>query len=175
MRGHRKRQSRPLAPEQAIEKAKTTALRLLRYRLRSERELLIRLQAKGWDESVAQKVVARFKEVGLVDDRQFAEAVVQSALNDTQPHSRFEVRYKLRSLGVPDEVIEEALSVWTEEVEREMARRYLQRRLRTTPSPTPKDLQRALCAARQKGFEFDALRDALRAFGDLSETDAQDR
>ncbi|MCS7185912.1 MAG: recombination regulator RecX [Armatimonadetes bacterium] len=170
MRGHR-RQKALQEKTEAIEKAKTAAIRLLRYRPRSERELLARLKAKGWDDSIAQEVVARFKDVGLVDDRQMAELFVQSALSDTQPHSRFEVRYKLRSLGISDEIVEEVLSLWTDEVEYQMAERYIKRRLAGTPNPKQRDIQRAFRAAMQKGFELSAIRSAIRSFGDLQEID----
>lgn len=142
---------------------------MLRYRPRSERELLARLKARGWEDSIAQEVVARFKSVGLVDDRQMAEAFVQSALSDTQPHSRFEVQYKLRSLGIPEEIVGEVLSVWTDEVEYQMAERYIRRRLAGVANPNRKDIQRAFRAAMQKGFELNAIRSAIRSFGDLCE------
>ncbi len=171
MRGYRRRKAQTQTKEQAIEKAKTAALRLLRYRPRSERELLARLQAKGLDASVAQEVVEQFKQVGLVDDKQMAETYVQSALSDNQPHSRFEVRYKLKSLGIPKEIVEDVLSVWTEEVECQMAQRYIQRLLRRISNPTQKDILRAFRAAKQKGFELNAIRSALSHFGDLSELD----
>ncbi len=162
-----------------IEQAKAVALRLLRYRARSERELLARLQEKGVEGSVAQQVVERLKEVGLVDDRQMAEWVVQSALTDPHPHSRFEVRYKLRRLGIPDELVEEALAVWTDEVEQEMAERYLRRRLATTSQPSSEDILRAFRAAKQRGFALAALRTALRSltdssFGDLPLADEEE-
>ncbi len=149
-----------LSGEETVAKAKEQALRLLRYRARSERELLQRLQAKGFSEATAKSVVARLKKVGLVDDAALAEAVVQSALSDTRPHSRWEVRFKLRRLGIPDDLIDPALTDWTDEVERQMAERYLRRRL--PPLPTAKDLERAFRAAVQRGFELTALRDALR-------------
>ncbi len=166
MRGHRRRKASQEKTE-VIEKAKKAAFRLFRYRPRSERELLARLKARGWDDSIAQEVVARFKRVGLIDDRQMAEAFVQSALSDTQPHSRFEVRYKLKSLGISDEVVEEVLSVWTDEVEYQMAERYIKRRLAGITHPNQRDIQRAFRAAMQKGFELNAIRSAVRSFGDL--------
>ncbi|MEZ8222064.1 regulatory protein [Candidatus Fervidibacteria bacterium JGI MDM2 JNZ-1-D12] len=166
MRGHRRRKASQEKTE-AIEKAKAAAFRLLRYRPRSERELLARLKARGWDDSIAQEIVDRFKRVGLIDDRQMAEAFVQSALSDTQPHSRFEVRYKLKSLGISDEIVDEVLSVWTDEVEYQMAERYIKRRLAGTTHPNQRDIQRAFRAAMQKGFELNAIRSAIRSFGDL--------
>lgn len=143
------------------------ALRLLRYRPRSERELLERLRAKGWEAPVVQEVISRLKCVGLVDDRQMAEAFVQSALSNNHPHSRFEVRYKLKSLGIPDEIIEEALSVWTDEVEYQMAERYVRRRLANVPQPGEKALLRAFRAAMQKGFDLNAIYSAIRSLNDL--------
>ncbi len=168
--GHRRRKACQEKTE-AIEKAKADAFRLLRYRPRSEWELLARLKAKGWDDSVAREVVARLKSVGLIDDRQMAEAFVQSALSDTQPHSRFEVQYKLRSLGIPDEIVGEVLSVWTDEVECQMAERYIKRRLVGIPNPNQRDIQRAFRAAMQKGFELSAIRSAIRSFGDPQEVE----
>ncbi len=155
--------------EEKLAQAKAAALRLLRYRARTQRELLSRLQAKGWSGSVAQRVVARFKKVGLVDDRAFAEALVQSALTDTKPHSRREVQHKLRVLGVPDDLADEALALWTEETERQMAERYLQKRLQNRQRATQREVARAFKAAVQKGFAFTAVRDALRAFGVASD------
>jgi len=166
VRGHRRRKDLSQKSD-AIEQAKTAAFRLLRYRLRSERELLTRLRAKGWDVSVIQKVVARLKRAGLVNDRQMAETFVQGAISDTQPHSRFEVRYKLRSLGISDEIIDEAMSIWTDEVECQMAERYINRRLVGITKPSKQDILRAFRAAMQKGFDLNAIRSAIRSFGDL--------
>jgi len=151
----------------AIEQAKTAAFRLLRYRFRSERELITRLRAKGWDASIAQKVVDRLKRMGLVDDRQMAEAFVQNALSDTKPHSRFEVRYKLKSLGISDEIVDEVMSIWTDEVECQMAERYVNRRLAGITKPSKQDILRAFRAAMQKGFDLNSIRYAIRSFGDL--------
>lgn len=166
MRGHRRKKALTQDSD-AIEQAKTAAFRLLRYRLRSERELLTRLRAKGWDVSVAQEVVERLKRVDLVDDYRMAEAFVQNALSDTQPHSRFEVRYKLKSLGISDEIINEAMSIWTDEVESQMAERYINRRLAGVTKPSKQDILRAFRAAMQKGFDLNAIRSAIRSFGDL--------
>ncbi|MCS7191387.1 MAG: recombination regulator RecX [Armatimonadetes bacterium] len=172
MRGHLKGKAQaPQTKEQKIEQAKTAALRLLRYRPRSERELLTRLKAKGWEASVAEEVVERLKGVGLVNDYQMAEEYVQGALSDTQPHSRFEIKYKLKSLGISEEIVEDVLSLWTDEVEFEMAKRYIERRLGRTRKPTVKDISRAFRAAKQKGFELRAIRSALNSFSDLSFSD----
>jgi SOS response regulatory protein OraA/RecX len=78
------------------------------------------------------------------------------------------VRFKLQRLGIPDDLIDQALSLWTDEVERQMAERYLRRRLSLSANsvgrlPTAEEIARAFRAAKQKGFDLDALRDALRA------------
>lgn len=158
------RQHRPIrqSAQETVLKAKESALRLLRYRARSERELFLRLRAKGFSEAVVRNVLHRLKSVGLVDDAALAETIVQSALNDNKPHSRWEVRCKLHGLGIPDELIEHALTVWTDEVERQMAERYLRRRLPPSAMISPKEVGRAFRAALQRGFDITALRDALR-------------
>lgn len=91
------------------EVARLIALRQVEARPRTERELFDTLCERGVPEQVAQAVVRRFVEVGLLDDHSYARVWVQSRM-----HSRglgvAALRRELRTHKVPDPVIEEVLA-----------------------------------------------------------------
>jgi regulatory protein len=80
---------------------------------------------------VAEEVLTRFEQVGLIDDAAFAEAWV-----DSRHHSRGLARRalarELRTRGVDSETVEEAVDRVDGEQEEERARALIERRLRAT-------------------------------------------
>jgi regulatory protein len=83
-------------------------LRLLNYRPRSTAEVRSRLRDRGYDEAQVAAAVARFQELGLLDDRAFARAWVQDR-QDLRPRGRQGLAAELRRKGLAPEVIAETL------------------------------------------------------------------
>ena len=54
-------------------KALSYAHRLLNYRPRSKKELKGRLQQRGYDTTIINKVITLFEQQGLIDDKSFAK------------------------------------------------------------------------------------------------------
>ncbi len=79
--------------------------RLLKYRLRSEKELRLKLSERFSDE-VVNKTIDVLKEKGLIDDRRFAYMFAQDQLN-IYGHGPYVIKRKLKQLGVDEEIIEE--------------------------------------------------------------------
>jgi regulatory protein len=97
---------------------------------RSRSELAGKLAKKGVPAAVAQRLLDRFEEVGLVDDQAFARAWVQSR----QPGkglARRALAQELRRKGVEDEVAQVALDEVDPEDEVESARMLVRRKLRS--------------------------------------------
>ena len=65
--------------ESEYEEAKKCAHRILKARDKTSFELGKRLREKGHSQEAAQRVVARFVEVGLVDDERYTEMFLRSA------------------------------------------------------------------------------------------------
>ncbi|MCL1839050.1 MAG: recombination regulator RecX [Propionibacteriaceae bacterium] len=81
--------------------AKQIALRLLTRRDRSVAELRSALAEKSVPEAVAEQVLSRFGEVGLINDTAFAQALVDSGQHHCR--SRREIALKLQKKGLePD-------------------------------------------------------------------------
>lgn len=118
----------PEADHEAV--ARKILLDQLTGQARSRSELAGKLAKKGVPDAIAQQLLDRFEEVGLVDDEAFARLWVQSR----QPGkglARRALAQELRRKGVDDEVAQVALDEVDPEDEVEAARMLVRRKLRT--------------------------------------------
>lgn len=90
------------------EKAREYAFLLLKYRLRSEQELLQRLKQKGFSEELCRDTVDFLKDRKFIDDRIFARGWVASRLK--RPFGLRRIKQELIQKGLDKEVIEDTLS-----------------------------------------------------------------
>jgi regulatory protein len=109
-------------PEQV---ARTILLRRLSAAPRSRSELRSDLLRRGLAEDVADRVLDRFTEVGLIDDTSYAAAWVESRQR-TRGSARGILRQELRSKGISDDDAALALDAIDEEAERARAVQLVQ-------------------------------------------------
>ncbi|MFN8183543.1 MAG: regulatory protein RecX [Candidatus Nanopelagicales bacterium] len=96
-------------PSDPREVGRLIALRKLEARPRTQRELHEILCAQGIPVDVADELVERFVEVGLLDDRAYARLWVESRMR-TRGLGTAALRRELRSHKVSDPVIDEVLA-----------------------------------------------------------------
>jgi regulatory protein len=89
--------------------ARTKALRLLKSRLHSEKELRSKLQKKGYNPSVIEKIIGDLSSIGLIDDDKFARAYIHDTLLKKASGRRM-IQKQLAAKGVPGETIKNVLS-----------------------------------------------------------------
>jgi len=95
--------------------------------------LATKLAAKGVPDELAEMLLDRFTEVGLINDEAFARAWIESR----QPGkglARRALAQELRRKGIDDEVAREALDEIDPEDEIEVARVLVRRKLRSVSS-----------------------------------------
>ena len=90
-----------------MDSAVERALRLLKYRPRSRRELELRLR-RHYPADVVASALDRLERAGLVDDRAFARFWAENRLRH-RPRSPRMIVAELASLGVPAETAREAV------------------------------------------------------------------
>ena len=95
--------------EQHRRKAHEAALRLLRHRPRSERELVQRLRQRGLPADVVTEEAERLREAGLLDDEAFAESWVEER-RERSPRGKRLLRQELQQRGVGAAIADEAVS-----------------------------------------------------------------
>ena len=136
-------------PEQV---ARTILLRRLEAAPRTRAELAGTLRERGVCDEVAGRVLDRFEEVGLIDDRLFARMWVDSrhAGRGLAPRA---LRSELRRKGVADEVIAEAVDSVGREDELTAARSIVSRKVHSVRGlPRPTQVRRLSGALARKGY-----------------------
>lgn len=143
------------------------ALRLLNRRERSEAELREALRAKEHDPELTEDVIAELVELGAVDDRRYAELFTTDK-RDLSGWGPERIAGDLRSRGVPEVAIAEALADDDRETQLERAVDLLRRR----GGPPADDRQRssALSYLTRRGYPYELAYDAVRevSAGDLA-------
>lgn len=112
-------------PEQV---ARSIALQRLGDQPRSRSELEQALAKRDVPSDVANRVLDRFEDVGLVDDEAFARSWVESRQR-TRGLAGRALAQELRRKGVDDEVVRETVDDIDPDSERETARRLVRKKL----------------------------------------------
>jgi regulatory protein len=132
--------------------ARTICLRQLETRSRTRQELAETLRRKGIPDDAAAQVLERFGEVGLIDDKAFADQWVRSR----HTHSglgRRAIAVELRRKGVDSEAAGEALAEIDDASEEARARALVDRKLRTRGGvPDEAMARRLLGMLARKGY-----------------------
>ncbi|MBS9531985.1 recombination regulator RecX [Mycobacterium sp. M1] len=116
-------------PAKREEQAKTVCLRLLTARARTRAELAEQLTKRGYPDDVSERVLNRLTTAGLIDDADFAEQWVRSR-HEYAGKGRKVLAAELRTKGVADDVIAEALADLDSDAERDRAEQLVHAKLR---------------------------------------------
>ena len=118
-------------PDADAEKiARKVILDQLTGQARTRAELATKLAKKDVPEEIAERLLTRFEEVGLIDDAAFARSWVESRQSGKGLATRA-LAHELRRKGVDDEVARQALAEVDPEAEVESARMLVRRKLRS--------------------------------------------
>jgi regulatory protein len=108
--------------------ARSIVLRKLTAAPRTRAQLADDLRRRNVPDDVATKVLDRFTEVGLVDDRAFADGWVRSR-HAQRGLSRRALAHELQKKGVADDLVAEAVLEVGDDDERQAAEELVARRL----------------------------------------------
>ena len=85
--------------------AKDVALRFLSFRRRTEKEIKLKLQKKGYDEKTIKRTIEKLKEYDLINDLEFATAWVKERLA-YKPRGKRLLVQELWKKGIRKEIID---------------------------------------------------------------------
>lgn len=111
--------------------ARAVCLRLLTMQPRTRAELATALTKRGVPDDAAETVLSRFTEVGLIDDRAFAAAWVDSR-HSGRGLARRALAAELRRRGIDGDLVGEAVAVVDADAEERAARALVDRKLAAT-------------------------------------------
>ncbi|WP_426595315.1 regulatory protein RecX [Cellulomonas sp. McL0617] len=132
--------------------ARAIALRLLTGAARSRAQVAEAMARKDVPDVVAQKVLDRFTEVGLIDDAEFARMLVRTR-HAERGLSRRAIAVELRRKGIDDELAGAALEEVDSDDEETAARALVRRKLAATASLDAQTrARRTYAALGRKGY-----------------------
>ena len=140
-------------------RAKEKALWLISYRDHSKKELTDKIR-RTCDEESAEKAVERMEELGLVNDRVFAERYAIKLLF-TKHMSKTAASYELALKGIDRELADEILDSIDVD-EREQIREVIEKKYRNISDEKIK--RRAFSALQRLGYRFDDIRAVLEEY-----------
>lgn len=145
--------------------ARQLVLRQLTMGPRTRRQLSDKLKRRGCATEVIDRVLDRLSEVGLIDDRAYAQMLVRTR-QETKGLAAAAISHELRRKGVADDLIDQALDGVDPVAEKEQARELVAKRLRTMHGLDREVQTRRLAAfLTRKGYGagvcYDVIREAL--------------
>ncbi|MFG2773606.1 recombination regulator RecX [Streptomyces sp. NPDC048350] len=170
------RAEKELSPQDPAERARAICLRLLTGTPRTRKQLADALRKREIPDDVAEEVLSRFEDVGLIDDAAFADAWVESR-HHGRGLARRALARELRTKGVDASLIQEAVGQLDSEQEENTARELVDRKLRATRGlDRDRRLRRLAGMLARKGYPegmaLRVVRQALEAEGE--DTDGLD-
>ena len=156
-----------LAEEESRRSALQSALRLLSYRPRSERELRDRLARKEFGKAAIDGALSRLRELGYLDDTAFARFWTETR-QASRPRSRRLLANELRRRGVAQSTAEEATAEISDE---EAAYQAASRRLRSLGGLEYRRFRERLGGfLTRRGFSYDVSRHTIdRCWAELDQ------
>ncbi len=146
-------------------RAKSRAVWYLDRKDRTSNELYKKLIDGGFNKKASAKVIARLQEVGLIDDRRFAENYRDRLMRDNV--SKREAFQKLLIKGVPYDLVKEVLAD-CEVDEASQINELLQRKYRTKLAAEG-GAQKVYAALIRKGFSYSAVKEALKNYTEIED------
>lgn len=138
-----------------------SAISLLSHKMRTKSELLSRLTDKGIHEDAVLAAIEKLMQYGYVDDKAYAKEYVESEILSGK-HGKKVIEYKLKTKGIDDDVIEDALTLYTFDTEKEIARKSVcTLRTRYRNDDAVKQRRKIFSALSRHGFDYDIINTLL--------------
>ncbi|MCX5210556.1 recombination regulator RecX [Kitasatospora sp. NBC_00240] len=167
--------ARPQESADPAARARDICLRLLTGTAKTRKQLADALRKREIPDEVADEVLTRLEEVGLIDDAAYADAWVESR-HAARGLARRALAQELRTRGVAGELVEQAMAQLGPDEEAEAARALVERKLRATKGLEQQARTRRLVGmlARRgysEGLAYRVVREALGEEDDGQEPD----
>lgn len=144
-----------------LQKAKNYAFLLLKFRLRSEKEIRERLKKKKFDAQTIDDTLAFLKEKQFIDDNYFTKAWIESRLK--KPLGIRRLRQELSIKGIDKEIIESRITeIKANYSEDEVVKQVAEEKLKKIKGIDPRKAKNRIYAyLLRRGFSPEIVIDAL--------------
>lgn len=152
-----------MARSKDLSSGRNYLLRLIKFRIRSEKELRDKLRAKQYDGPIVEELIAYFKRLGYCDDREFARSWINNRLAKPLALRAIEVELKQKGIGreIISELISEKKGTLNEfDIARELAKTRLEK-LKAGKEKSDKIKQKLYYYLSRRGFSGDIVGEVI--------------
>ena len=137
------------------------AVRLLTASKKSTKELLKRLNDRGYDPQVAESILETLKNQGILSDRKMVDETIHWA-REAKRYGKKRISIELRKKGIAQNVIEEALVGYSKDEERQTAYQLAEVRWNKLGKiELVKRKKRLFDYLVSRGFDFEMIREII--------------
>ncbi len=146
----------------SVSNARNHALRLIRYRDRSEKELSDRLTQKGFSRSTVSETIELLKRAGLVDDTSLAYLLADIAKN-VKSLGNMGTEFFLKKRGISENIISEISISDSDEFER--AINFIEKKSRSLSHyPLKAQISKIKGLLIRRGYAFETVKRVIAEF-----------
>lgn len=145
--------------EVLLKNARSKAIKYVSLRLLSEKELVAKLQLKGFDEETIRNVLDDLKAVGYVNDKIYAQKFVFER-SKLKPKSKKMLKIELSNKGITDDIINEVLDNF-EYDEVTIIERLIRKKFGKYDVSDPKVEMKVISFLMHRGFSFEVIKQCL--------------
>jgi regulatory protein len=153
--------------EDSFDRARQYAFLLLKYRDRSEKEMLLRLARKGFGEESSAAVVEYLKLKGFIDDERFASSLKRTAVEQRSLGRQGVVQYLLTK-GINSGLAKETAGEDADYIETAVG--LVERKMRQLNGLDDETIKRRLWSAlARKGYSLDVIKKAMKRYYEIED------
>ncbi|MDP4093314.1 MAG: regulatory protein RecX [Bacillota bacterium] len=145
--------------EYNYKKAKSKAVGFLSLRLRSEKEVLVKLKNEGFSDETSYKVIEELKSLGYLNDKLYAQKYIYDRCK-LKPESRKLLIIELQKKGISNDIINEV----AEDIEIDdytVAEGLVRKKFGKYDLRDEKIVRRVYSFLHHRGYEFEFIGDLL--------------
>ena len=145
-------------------KAQDAAIRYLGYKMRTEKEIAVKLREYEYPEDIIRRVTEFLKKYEYVNDEEYCRKYIKETMK-LRPKGKFLIKMELKERGIKEEVIDEALEE-AEIDEQPLAEALLERKYEDFANMDRKELSRVYGFLQRKGFSYGVIKAAVASLAE---------
>lgn len=140
-------------------KAQDTAINYISYKMRTEKEVIRKLQEKEYSEDVVERVIQFLKKYQYVDDYKYCCSYIKESIK-LKPKGAFLLKKELKERGISIDTIERALEQ-AELKEVQSAEKWIHKKIKDFSAIDEKKKNQVFQFLLRKGYNVDCIKEAF--------------
>ncbi len=140
--------------------AKSSAIKFLSLKIRTEQEVRKKLERDGYDRETSENAVNELKAMGYINDRMYVQKYVFDR-SKLKPKAKNLIRYELQNKGIDSDEIDEVLDDWDVD-EKDVAASLVRRKFGKYDLQDEKIRKKVYAFLSHRGYGYELIESLFR-------------